>query len=329
MSESIHDRISLWRRMQEFAERRLPALTRLRASETLPIHLHRRRIYVLPTAFGLGFAALLGVMLLGALNYANNPALLLTCTLGAAAWMSLFAGFRTLAGLELSAIHAADCHAGDALELHCLFSASARDRPSLRLRWMEIVQHFALRAAGPQTVVITLPTRDRGWLRPGRVKLWTEQPLGLFILWSWLNPALDVLVYPALEHPAPPLPLGEGKDGARQIIGEGQEYSGLRGYRSGDPQRRIAWKASARHDDLLVRETEYPQGELLVLDYRALSALDGEARIRRLAAWVIAAEAAQLSYALHLPDQQIPIGLGDAHRHACLRALALMPHAPQ
>ena len=41
------------------AERRLPALTRLRQAERLPIRLDRRRIYVLPTGFGLMFALLM------------------------------------------------------------------------------------------------------------------------------------------------------------------------------------------------------------------------------------------------------------------------------
>jgi hypothetical protein len=71
-------------RLQRWAERRLPALTRYRRPESLPIELHRRRIYIVPSGFGIGFSVLLLVMLVGALNYANNAALLLTCLLGAA-----------------------------------------------------------------------------------------------------------------------------------------------------------------------------------------------------------------------------------------------------
>ncbi len=76
---------SLKTRLFEYAERRLPALTRLKRVESLPIRLDRHRIYVLPTRFGLMLSALLLVMLLGALNYNNNPALLLTCLFAAAA----------------------------------------------------------------------------------------------------------------------------------------------------------------------------------------------------------------------------------------------------
>ena len=52
-----------------------------------------------------------------------------------------------------------------------------------------------------------------------------------------------------------------------------------------------------------------------------------EARISRLAAWVLAAEAEQRRYQLRLPDESLGPGLGLAHRLDCLRALALLPSA--
>lgn len=317
-----------WRqRLLAVAERRLPALTRLRAPERLPVTLHRRRIYVLPSGFGVGFAILLVVMQLGALNYANNPALLLTCILAAAAWMSLFSGFRTLAGLELESLKAADCHAGDDVELHCRFAASRRPRPGLQLKWNDVPRAFAVPAGQSLDLVVALPTRRRGWLRPGRLKIWTEQPLGLFVVWSWLNPDLSILVYPGIESHAPPLPLGVSGQGERSTPGEGDEYSGLRDYRSGDPQRRVAWKASARHDALLVRESERQIDDNVSLDYARLEGLDREARISRLTAWVLAAESTMISYTLVLPGQVLGPGLGTQHRHDCLRSLALLPDA--
>ncbi|HQQ58352.1 MAG TPA: DUF58 domain-containing protein, partial [Thermomonas sp.] len=61
--------------------RRLQAWMRPRGPEALPVQLDRHRIYVLPTASGLFFALLLGTMLLGALNFNYNPALLLALLL--------------------------------------------------------------------------------------------------------------------------------------------------------------------------------------------------------------------------------------------------------
>ncbi len=314
-------------RLLAIAERRLPALTRLRAPESLPILLHRRRIYVLPSVFGIGFAILLVIMQLGALNYSNNPALLLTCLLASAAWMSLYAGFRTLVGLELVAVSATECHAGETVSASLRFTPSRRSRPNIRLKWAGIESAFAIEAGNAAIASAKLPCARRGWMRPGRLQLWTDQPLGLFVIWSWLNPEVAILVYPSPESLPPPFPLNDQNQGKRLVAGDGDEYAGLREYRSGDPQRQIAWKASARHDSLLVRESERETSDDLCFDLTALPTLDHEARISRLTAWILAADAARLSYTLELPGLRIGPGVGESHRHACLRALALIADA--
>lgn len=308
------------------AERRLPALTRLRRPEALPLRLDRRRIYVLPTGFGLAFSLLLLVMLVGALNYGNNPALLLTCLLGATCGASLFAGFRVLSGLGLVAAHAPEAHAGDSLPLHLRFDGNGRARPSLNLRCGEVETASAI-ASSACDVVLPLRPERRGWFRPGRIRVWSEYPLGLFGVWSWVNPDLALLVYPAPESPVPPLPGGAGDRGERSRIGASEEHSGLRDYRSSDPSRLIAWKASIRHDTLLVRDAEWRAGDALTLDYAQLHELGHEGRISRLAAWVLAADAAQATFTLRLPQAVVGPGDGPTHRAECLRALALMPDA--
>lgn len=308
-----------------YAERRLPALTRLRRSEALPIRLDRRRIYVLPTGFGLMFALLLFVMLLGALNYGNNPALLLTCLFGAAGGASLFVGFRGLNGLVLVRVDGEEVHAGTSLALRLRFAPGSRSRAGLRLRRDGDETAFALPGGAESDVALTIEAPRRGWMRPGRLRLSTDYPLGLFHVWSWLNPETEILVYPAVESPLPPLPGGDGREEQRARSGFGEDHAGLRDYRVTDAARLIAWKASARQDTLLVRDAEQASGDMLVLDYAALGGLDHEARIRRLTAWVLAADAAQRTYELRVPDAALGPGRGTAHRHACLRALALLP----
>lgn len=321
------DTAALRARLLAVAERRLPALTRLRRAESLPITLDRRRIYVLPTSFGVGFAVLLFVMLLGALNYSNNPALLLTCLLGGAAGASLFFGFRAISGLALTRVRADEAHAGDPLDLHLRFAAGARARASLRLRRGDTATAFALPAEAEHEIALRIDGAGRGWFRPGRLRVWTEYPLGLFQIWSWLHPEVQFLVYPARESPAPPLPAGDGHQGEQASAGASEEHAGLRDYRSSDPSRLIAWKPSVRHDTLLVRDVERRAGVALTLDYFSLRGLDAEARIRRLTAWVCAAEAEQRRYTLRLPGETIGPGLGAPQRQACLRALALLPGA--
>jgi len=65
-----------------------------------------------------------------------------------------------------------------------------------------------------------------------------------------------------------------------------------------------------------------------VLDWRQLPGIEYEARIRRLARWVDEAEREGRRYRLDLPGQpSLGPGSGPQQRHACLRALALLPAA--
>lgn len=319
---------ALWGRIANLAERRLPALTRRRRAEPLPIRIDRRRIYVLPTGFGLAFGALLFVMLLGALNYNNNPALLLTCLLGAAAGASLFLGFRDLSGIELRRLQAPPTHADGVLALQFHFTGAGRPRTALQLRRGDRRVPFSLPAEGATEVALELPPTPRGWFHPGPLRLSTEWPLGLFHFWSWVHPDVEILVLPALETPPAPFPGGSGQRRSGLHHGDpGEDYASLREYRACDPLRLIAWKPSARHETLLVREAEQVSGDLHVFDHAALPGLDGEARIRRLAAWVVAAEARGEAYLLRLPGEEFGPGLGPRQRNDCLRALALLPGA--
>jgi uncharacterized protein (DUF58 family) len=321
-----------WASLLAYAEQRLPALTRLKRAETLPIALHRRRIYVVPTRFGLVYSGMLLVMLVGALNYSNNPAILLTCLLGAAAYQSVFSGFRTLNRVTLRAIKTRPCHAGDALQMSLHFDADRSARRSLHLRVEnsggttsaeEIV--FDIAAAGARSVEARVPALRRGWQPIGRIRVWSEYPLGMFHVWSWLHPDGHALVYPRLEANTPPLPESASSANSATVRRGGDDLSMLRDYRPSDARRLIAWKASARHDALLVKEFDRPQHREVVLAWGSVEGLDLEARISRLASWVELAESMRLPYVLDLPAVRIGPGLGAEHLQSCMRALALLP----
>lgn len=304
------------------AERRLPALTRGRKPEPLPVALHRRRIYILPTRSGLGFGLLLAVMLLGALNYQNNAALLLTCVLGATVINSMLVAFRALDGLRLIRIRADTACAGDALTLHLQFDRGERMRRALRIDLDGNATNFSLDARGGE-MTLAMPTERRGWTCVPRMRISCTQPFGLFRAWSWIAPAQDVLVYPR-PLPGPPAP-PHADDPLRRDRGE-DDYAQLREYRAGDPLKRVAWKTSARHDRLLLRELDgvsanAPQR----LEWEALHGVDRETRIGRLADWVGEAHAAARTWTLVLPDgRELGPQADFAHHHRCMSALALL-----
>lgn len=314
--------------MLDALRRRIAGWIRPRQPESLPVVLDRQRIYILPTGFGLFVGALLATMLLGGLNYNNNPALLLGFGLAATAVLSLHATHLTLSGIALREARGLPVHAGETMRLELRFEASrARPRSGLVLELEASRSVFSLPDASPVATELQLPTRARGWLHPGRMKLSTTQPLGLARAWSYLWPETRLLVYPALEVHAPPLPMHEGMGECQRVRAQGEEPHHLRDYRSGDPPRQVAWKASARVGRLLVREYEARSDRDLHLDWNALAGLPRERRISRLARWVVEADRRNARWRLTLPGQNIGPAQGHAHRHACLRALALLPDA--
>ena len=302
------------------------ALVRPKRPEALPVRIGRNRIYVLPTGFGLFLGAMLVTMLVGGLNYNNNPALLLVFLIAGVANNSLVHAHLILSGIRLRSLHADPVFAGEPMRLKLRFEADgARERPGLELLQDGARADFGLAAGEEPEVQLDIPTTHRGWLSPGRMRLSTLRPFGLARAWSWLRPDTRLLVYPTPEVNAPALPAALGDGDSPRSRAHGEQPHHLREYRAGDMPRQIAWKASARADKLLVREYESAVARDVLLDWNALPDLAHEARIRRLARWVLDAERSGSQYALRLPGQGIPAGRGADQRHACLRALALMP----
>lgn len=310
---------------------RLP-FVRGRKPEPLPITLDRKRIYVLPTRQGLLVGVLVLGMLLGALNYNNNPGLMLAFLLAAIVHNGVVLAHLRLSGLRLTALHAEPVHAGESLALRLRLESGKRSREGVQLRAAtgEAVDlPVGLHVTGADAEVeLTIPTARRGLMDLGRLRLSTTRPLGLARAWSWWRPQQRVLVYPALERSGPPLP-GTASDGARQPRAQrsGEDTHHLRDYRNGDAPRQIAWKASARLDRLMVREYEAGVARDVMLDWQALRHLPHEQRITRLARWVVEAEREGRRYRLQIPGTTLGPARGTEHRHACLRALALLPEA--
>ena len=308
---------------------RFAALARPRAPEPLPVRFDRRRIYILPTGFGLSFLLLLLTMGVGALNYNNNPALLLALLLAGAGNASLLAAHLQLSGLSIVAVDAEPVAAGLPLQLRVHARADrGRERRGLRVRHGDRAATLSL-DGGSGDATLALPTTGRGWLDVERLQVSTTRPLGLARAWAYAWPSEPLLVYPAPEVDGPPPPGGQGDDAQARLHPAGDDVHHLRGYRRGDSRRAIAWKPSARRDTLMVREYEQPQGADVVLSWAGVASLGHEARIRRLARWVDDAERDGRRYRLVLPGQPaIGPGRGLAHRHACLRALALLSSGP-
>ena len=318
-----------------FARRRFRSWWQARLARTDTLLLAQRNVYILPTRAGFVFALTLLVLLVASINYQLNLGYLLTFILAGSGLVSMHVTHGTLRGLTLRLRPLAPVHADETARLEAVLASPGRPRWGValgleagddsQLAWTDVP------AQGEAVVCIGhLPPR-RGLHELPLLRIETRFPLGLFRAWAVWRPASRQLVYPVPERPAAPFPTAAAETGettpATRAATAGAEFDGVRGYRRGDPLRLVVWKkaatALATGGELVSREHAGTASKRLRLDWQACTGLDAEARLSRLAGWVLAAHRAGLPYGLSLPGVEIAQGDGDAQRRTCLEALAL------
>ncbi len=297
-----------------------------------------RRIRINLTFVGLTMLATLVVMLLFSIRMALSFGYLLAFTgaavLVAASYMTFFA----LHGVRITMTNGRPVFAGQIASFDLQVDPGrAKLRHALELLaatrgGRTNVEPMSLRKRdGARRLAITLPAQQRGVLPAPALRLQTHYPVGMWLAWTIWAPPYHCLVYPAPEANPPPLPAG-GHDavGVSLLQTQGSELvHGLRPYRGGDPVRRIAWRKVARGAETLsVKELDGDRdasGPLAFNDAMLAGLADQEARIGRLCAWVLAAEAAGRPYAVDALGIRMPLGIGQKQRDDVLEALARLP----
>lgn len=311
------------RRLRQWWQARLPL------SDTLT--LTQRNVYIVPTRAGFMLMATVLVLLIGSINYQLNLGYLLTFLLAGSAVAGMHLGHSTLRGLTLNLLHPEPRFAGTAATLavvltnpgktvrHGIGLAVLQGPAAGQWAWSDVP------AQGRSTVEVAFRPERRGLHPVPPLTAETRFPLGTFRVWTVWRPAAQVLVYPAPEKNPPPLPPGEPRTGgaAQARAPASGEFEGVRAYRRGDPLKLVVWKKAAKTDQLVSRDTLQAQRYELWLDHAQAGVADPEARIARLAAWVLQADKLGQEYGLRLPGQQIAPGTGEAHKRRCLEALAL------
>jgi uncharacterized protein (DUF58 family) len=291
------------------------------------VALTQRLVYVLPSRPGLMMAATLLVLLATAINYQLNLGYLLTFLLAGCAAASLHLCHGTLRGLHLNLLPPSPqfAHSAAALLIN-LHNPRRTGRYGIGLSvWGENQWVWTnVPAQGSANVQLAFAPARRGLHPLPLLTAETRFPLGIFRVWTLWRPAAELLVYPAPETTAPPLPAGEPRDGmaAQSPHQRGEEHDGLRGYRRGDPLKRVVWKKVAKTGELVSRDEARAQAIVLWLDLRLTQLTDPEQQLSRLCAWVLHAERLGLDYGLRLGAVELGPDQGEAHKRRCLEALA-------
>ncbi|RMX04129.1 DUF58 domain-containing protein [Corticibacter populi] len=295
--------------------------------------LTQHRIYVLPSPAGWFLALTALLLLIASINYQINLGFLFTFMLAGVGFISVLVAHGNLRGLQLQLRAPEAVFAGQPVPLHILLQhAGRRNRYAIVLRShgpaAPVLVDVPAGQAATATLALAAMARGRHLLPP--ITIETRYPIGAFRVWSIWRPASAVLVWPAPEPDAPPLPqsLAAGQAGAASARTQSFEMDGFRAYQRGDPIKTILWKKTATamttgSGDWVRRDPSQMHETQLWLDHAATGLSHPEAVLARLCAWVLEADQQGIAYGLKLPHTHIAPATGPAHRHQCLEALAL------
>ena len=298
----------------------------LGASSKQAAKLSGHRIYVLPTKQGLVFLGVLFLMLMGAINYGNSMAFVLTFWLGSIALVSLLYTYRNLVQLEVGVSGAEPCFAGGHAIFHLqLKNGQTRQRFDIEAQSGGRAHTMGSVLANAHTQLsLALPARQRGRIQLGRIIVSSRFPLGLFQAWAYVDGEAETLVYPRPSDQAPVAPSGQGSGEGKETHEEGSDdFHGFRNYHPGDSPRHIYWKALARQQGLVTKQFQRHQAPELWFDWNDARGSDIETRLSQLCRWLLDADNQQQVYGLRLPGITLPPAQGKNQLELCLAQLAV------
>jgi uncharacterized protein (DUF58 family) len=300
-------------------------LIRPRGGEELLLGL--RNLYILPTRFGWLWLLSCVVLYLLGINGGSNGPLLMGFLATGLFLICLHLTQFNLQGLRLRCGEPVGSFAGEPIgyPLH-LSSRVDRYPVHLQFRGAERASLVQIRA-GDQAATVTWTPTQRGERRPGRLRIWSTAPMGLFHCWSVWEPSVPQLIYPPrLRGPVAVVgsgekSLGPARNGER--ANGSDDWSELRPHRLEEGVARLAWKQLARSGGRYSKRFEDPQPRHGLLAPHP--DVPWERALGHLSARIAQLGASGESFGLRLPAGSLPMGSGRAHRDRCLRALALAP----
>ena len=299
---------------------------RRRIPPSQSVTLDQRRIFILPTGYGLLFLAVAAALFIGGINYENNLLLTFSFFLASLFNVAIWHTFRNLSGVTLQAGGMREGFAGSAGALEVrLVSHVRHGHTGLWLQWPGSVEReVSVKAKEQQAVWLDINLPRRGKVFAERLRIETRFPLGLLRAWSSVDLDHWCLAWPRpIESVECPAGGGDDDEGEHNRSEGNEDFDGIRPYIPGDSLRSIHWKSLAREQGLNTKLFSDPSEGRRWLDWDRLQGLDPENKLSRLCWWLLELDRSNNPYGLRLPDTEIPPAIGPEHKQQMLRVLAL------
>ncbi|MDG1123037.1 MAG: DUF58 domain-containing protein [Glaciecola sp.] len=313
-------------RKEKWLNRRIPKAGRYQ--------LDNQSIFILPTKFGYVFLFFSILLFVFGTNYQANTLIMLSFILIALFIVHMFASFLNFARLYVSIGHIQPVFAGTTAAIPLQILPSQSDRPTRGTLWVSFWQTKRYQSIELDTLQGTANIRyfaqQRGIGPLPRMTLQCDYPLGLFRCWTHLQFIQPLTVYP--QPIAGTIPLEQiaqlAKDTRSTAMGgkaldQPDDFDSLVAYQHGDPLHSVAWKQLAKTGDMLRKRfsgTSPEQGYLSLPMHGNI-----EKGLSQLAYQINQCHNKNAVYGLFLPTQTIAPNHSEAHKQACLAALAEFP----
>lgn len=325
-----------------FVNKRVDRWLNKRAPSNFQHTLSSRNIFILPTRFGFAYLLFDILLFLLGTNYQNNPILLLSYLLASLFITVMLHSFYNLAQLTFSSTAKQFTFAKQPAYFEVNINAK---KSHFDLNFHYVKQGASAKVikieqcdTGNYQVLLPYLAHARGVYDLGRVKVFSEYSLGLFITWAMLDFSHQLVVFPQPKRLGRHHNYLSGLDGSDKNQNNVEntasgidDFAELKNYILGESQARIAWKQLARGQGKLSKHYQSQQGSLLWLKLSDMPSTDIETRLSFLCFLILEYGKSEHDFGLllDLPGQaskhkskKITPGSGHQHQQNCLIALA-------
>lgn len=278
----------------------------------------------MPSAFGFAFGAMALILFFLAVGYANNLIYIFVFFLISVALTSVLITNKNVDGLEAENIFSENNFAEErgsfVASVRNYFSSPAWEISVFFEKTEERSMTSSISSGEEQNISIYWTPSKRGVVKLPRLILQSTFPFGLLRAWKVFKKPREVLIFPSRK--------GDPQFPQKSFGSDELKNSGLfrdhREYQSSDSMMRIDWRASARRQELLVKNFEEMEKPSLQFSWEQTSHIaDFELRLSQLCLWIDEAEKRGHQYSLQLGSKKTAMERGPTHWKACLEILAL------
>lgn len=307
------------KRFKQWMENHNPPLSQ-------PVCLHNRRLYILPSRFGIMYSLLLLVIFLAAINYQNSLSFALSFLLTSIGIISLWQTHKNMLNLEIDLNKSDAVFLGEWIDLEFSISNPHNfHHYSIGVQYQQASPVYCtIKPQSKQLINLRLLSSQRGEFSLDGITFFTRFPTGLFHCWSWLRFTQTITIYPKPIHVSLNTYNSEASDdGSSQLKTiDGDDFAGLRDYKDGESLKHISWKALAQGRGKLTKTFQGHAQPSLWFDWYKINAESVEEKISKLTSLILKADALNQTYGLKIPQQTIEKNQGASHKKLCLHALA-------